>query len=165
MPSRIHLVFVLYLLFIAPVQAQTPSLDDAKTVQDAVDWFKQATEEAGENYQTRENIFKQANKKIAELAEGGADVDVDAVIAGFKSAVTIRRNSPVATVKKMVEEEKLPWIILSEALTERAKQPKQGVFYAIRTIPTMLLADKEGNIIMTNARGDALKTKLAEIFK
>ena len=29
----------------------------------------------------------------------------------------------------------------------------------------MLLVDKTGNIIMTNARGEALQTKLAEIFE
>ena len=371
---RLAFVFCLFpLIFFAFVQAQDEpkqplSLDDAKTIQDVVDWFKQATEEAGENYQTRENAFKQANKKIAEIADSVADVDT--VIAGFKSAVTIRRNSgifgsddydplwlfldklekagthpdtvakerywmftennrissreraldeferimteakkwvnapppdvkstqpiqfildlsnslavrtadpdclrktierliefvqsdemtaspeakkevvdllqkhqrrqvgfdpklygqtlddkefkwsdlrgkyvlikftatwcgpcraeipgmleayekykdkdfeivsvyvaqreddPVATVKKMVEEEKLPWIILSEALTERAKQPKQGEFYAIRSVPTMLLVDKEGKIITTTeVRGEALQAKLAEIFK
>jgi len=76
-----------------------------------------------------------------------------------------RTSDPVAAVKKAVEGEKLPWIILSEALTERAKQPKQGDFYAIRFVPTMLLVDKEGKIIMREARGKDLQAKLAEIFE
>ena len=77
-----------------------------------------------------------------------------------------RESDPVATVKKAVEEEKLPWIILSEALTEQAKQPKHLDFYAIRSVPTMLLVDKEGKIITTSeVRGELLKAKLAEIFK
>ena len=364
---------LLSLFLIASVQAQMPSLDDVKTIQGIVDWFKQATEEAGNNSQTHDDTFIQANKKVAELAKGGADVD--AVIAGFKSVVTIRRRAgkygnddytslehflnelekarthpdsvsngrysiftgnnyfissgqsrkktleefdrimveakkwsnapppgvkstqplllileladshavrtadpdclrktierltefaqsdemtapleakketdvllkkyqrrqigsdpklygktlddkefkwnslqgkyvliqftatwcgpckkeisgmldayekykgkefeivsvyiwqdrieanPVIAVRQFVRDNKLPWIILSEALTERAKQPKQGEFYAIRSVPTMLLVDKEGKIIMTDARSDALKTKLAEIFK
>ena len=79
---------------------------------------------------------------------------------------------------------KLPWIIIAEALTEKdesakpsllgkvlgtltgqKKPPKQSEFYSIMGVPTMLLVDKEGKIIMTGARGEALQTKLAEIFK
>jgi thiol-disulfide isomerase/thioredoxin len=76
-----------------------------------------------------------------------------------------READPVATVKEFVAEEKLPWIILSEALTEKAKQPKQGEYYAIQGVPTMVLVDKEGKVIMSEARGKALQNKLAEIFK
>jgi thiol-disulfide isomerase/thioredoxin len=85
-------------------------------------------------------------------------------------------SDPVATVKKSVEQEKLPWIILSETLTEQAKQPKQGDFYGCwnfvtsHGVPTMVLADKEGKIIMTDDQIGSddlkgLKAKLAEIFK
>jgi thiol-disulfide isomerase/thioredoxin len=88
----------------------------------------------------------------------------------------------VAVVKKAVEEEKLPWMIISEALTvgEQNKDSavysalstflkpavqKQGEYYAINGVPTMLLCDKEGKIIMTEARGEKLQSKLAEIFE
>jgi thiol-disulfide isomerase/thioredoxin len=76
----------------------------------------------------------------------------------------------VATIKKAVEQEKLPWIILSEALTVEESNKdsgiqKQGKFYAIKGVPTMLLCDKEGTIIMTGARGERLQSKLAEIFE
>ena len=100
-------------------------------------------------------------------------------------------SDPVEMVKKHVEKEKLPWIIISEALTVpeektakaagksfwgnvaevlggKAKPQgpqKQSEYYAISGVPTMLLVDKEGKIIMTEARGEQLQAKLAEIFK
>ena len=76
-----------------------------------------------------------------------------------------REVDPVATVKDYVEEKKLPWIILSEELSKRAKHPEFGTHYVVDGVPTMVLTDKEGKIIMTNARGERLQAKLAEIFK
>ena len=84
------------------------------------------------------------------------------------SAYVWEHGSPqeqVETVKKFVAKEKLPWIILSETLTDSAGKVKYGDFYFINGVPTMVLADKEGKIIMTEARGSRLQTKLAEIFK
>jgi thiol-disulfide isomerase/thioredoxin len=79
---------------------------------------------------------------------------------------------PVAVVKKSVEEEKLPWIIISEALTEKAGQPKQSEFYNVRGVPRIVLVGKEGRIIMFNrfsgmggTHPDGLNAKLAEIFE
>jgi len=69
---------------------------------------------------------------------------------------------PAASVKKAVEEAKLPWIILSEALTANARQPGYGEFYGIESVPTFVLVDKEGKI-MPLSRGD-WKKKLGEIF-
>jgi thiol-disulfide isomerase/thioredoxin len=77
-------------------------------------------------------------------------------------------NAPdkiVENVKKFVDDEKISWLIVSEALTEKAGQPKQGEFYGIQGVPTMLLVDKNGKIIDTNARGEHLQEKLEEIFK
>jgi len=76
-----------------------------------------------------------------------------------------RGDDPVAAVRREVEYFKQPWIILSEALTEQAGQPRHSDFYASRSLPKMVLVDKEGKIIMANARGDRLKAKLAEIFE
>jgi hypothetical protein len=70
----------------------------------------------------------------------------------------------VENVKKFVEDKKISWLIVSEALTEKAGQPKQGVFYTISGVPTMLLIDKEGKIIDTEAHCEALQKKLAELF-
>ena len=71
---------------------------------------------------------------------------------------------PVATVRHTVEEEELTWMIVSEELTDKAGQPKQGEFYAIQGVPTMLLIDKEGKVISTSARGEVLQRLLKEIF-
>jgi thiol-disulfide isomerase/thioredoxin len=72
---------------------------------------------------------------------------------------------PVASVKQVVDEEKLPWIILSEALSEKAKHPNYGEFYGIEGVPTIVLVDKEGKIMMPATHGDEWKTKLEEICK
>jgi len=71
---------------------------------------------------------------------------------------------PVATVKTFVEEEQLPWIIVVEELTEKAGQPKQGQVYNIEGVPTMLLIDKEGKVISTEARGGELQRLLKEML-
>ena len=76
-----------------------------------------------------------------------------------------RGADSVATVKKAVEEEKLPWIILSEALTATAGQPEHGKCYGIRGVPTMVVVDKEGKIMMPATHSDEWKKKLAEIFE
>ncbi|MDR1485561.1 MAG: TlpA family protein disulfide reductase [Planctomycetaceae bacterium] len=66
--------------------------------------------------------------------------------------------------KKIVDEEKLPWIILSEELTEKAGQPLQGKKFAVTGVPTMFLVNKEGKVIFTEARGEKLQKKLEELF-
>jgi len=76
-----------------------------------------------------------------------------------------REHDPVATVKEYVEKQEIPWLIISEELSKRAEHPEFGAYYSIRGVPTMVLVDKEGKIIMTNARGIMLQNRLAEIFK
>ena len=76
-----------------------------------------------------------------------------------------RGEDVVASIKEHVAHEELPWIIISEALTKDAGQPRYETSYGIKSVPTMLLVDQAGKIIMTNARGEALQTKLAEIFE
>jgi thiol-disulfide isomerase/thioredoxin/tyrosine-protein phosphatase YwqE len=66
--------------------------------------------------------------------------------------------------KKIVEDEHLPWVILSEELTEKAEQPAQSKKFAITGVPTMFLVDGEGKVIFTEARGEKLKKKLEEVF-
>jgi thiol-disulfide isomerase/thioredoxin len=67
--------------------------------------------------------------------------------------------------KKIVADEKLPWIILSEELTEKSEQPLQSKKFAITGVPTMFLVDTDGKIIFTEARGEKLQKKLQELFK
>jgi thiol-disulfide isomerase/thioredoxin len=86
---------------------------------------------------------------------------------GFEivSVYCFENEKPVETVKKMVKEEKLPWIIVSEFLTEKAGGKPQGKYYGIEGVPTMLLVDKSGKVTVTEARSDVLQKKLAEVFK
>jgi thiol-disulfide isomerase/thioredoxin len=70
----------------------------------------------------------------------------------------------LADTKQAVEEEKLPWLIVSEELTEKANQPPQGKTYGIQGVPTMLLIDKDGKVIETEIRGQKLQTRLAELL-
>ncbi|MCU4177135.1 redoxin domain-containing protein [Carboxylicivirga sp. N1Y90] len=62
--------------------------------------------------------------------------------------------------QKAVKEDGLVWtnVISDEATNVPAK-------YAIQSIPTTFLLDKEGVIIAKNLRGDALEKKLAELLK
>lgn len=66
--------------------------------------------------------------------------------------------------RKSVEEEKLPWPIVSEELTEKAGAPPQGKFYCIQGVPTMLLVGPDGKVADVSVRGVQLQTKLAELF-
>jgi thiol-disulfide isomerase/thioredoxin len=74
-----------------------------------------------------------------------------------------REPDPVAVVKNYVEEKKIPWLILSETLTEKAGQPALGDFYGIEGVPTFVLVDKEGKILALD--GSDWKDKLSEIFR
>ena len=76
-----------------------------------------------------------------------------------------RGDDAVASVREHVEHTALPWITISETLTEKAGQPKHDTSFGIKSVPTMLLVDQTGKIIMTNARGTQLQAKLAEIFE
>ena len=72
---------------------------------------------------------------------------------------------PVAVVKESVEDKEIPWTVISEALSKKAGHPEFGPFYVITGVPTIVLVDQTGKIIMTDAYGTRLKTKLAEIFR
>ena len=76
-----------------------------------------------------------------------------------------REDDPVKTVKDYVKEKKLPWIILSEEHSKKANHPEFGDFYGITGVPTFVLVDKEGKMMMPITHGDNWKAKLAEVFK
>ena len=69
-----------------------------------------------------------------------------------------------AGIKRAVEQEKLPWTIISEPLTEEAGAPSQAATFDINGVPTMLIVDKEGKVFATEVRGAALKRMLTELF-
>jgi len=64
--------------------------------------------------------------------------------------------------KKAIVKDQLPWTQLSDL-----KGWKNAVssYYGIRGIPSSLLVDPEGKIIAKDLRGEALHTKLKELFK
>jgi hypothetical protein len=69
-------------------------------------------------------------------------------------------------VKEFSETERITRQIISEALTEKAEQPKQGDFFSINGtgVPKILLIDKTGNIIDSEVRGEILQKKTGRIF-
>jgi thiol-disulfide isomerase/thioredoxin len=69
-----------------------------------------------------------------------------------------------AETKKVVAEERLPWLIISEDLTEKANQPLHILKYKFSGTPTMLLVDKDGKIIDADVRGEKLQTRLDELL-
>ena len=75
-----------------------------------------------------------------------------------------REPNAVTTVRQTVEGEKLPWIIISESLTSKSGQPPQGEAFGIDGVPTMLLVDKEGKVLATEARGTRLQQELQKLF-
>ena len=69
-----------------------------------------------------------------------------------------------AGIKHTVEQEKLPWTIISEPLTEEAGLPSLTETFIIGGVPTMLIVDKEGNVHATETRGARLQRILQGLF-
>ena len=69
--------------------------------------------------------------------------------------------------RRMVKEDQLPWVTLwdSEGFTKGNKPNKVQTAYGFYQIPFLVLIDKEGRVISTNARGGWLNEKLAALFK
>ncbi|MDR3181418.1 MAG: TlpA family protein disulfide reductase [Planctomycetaceae bacterium] len=87
---------------------------------------------------------------------------------GFE-IVSVYIRDKLDAVKTAAEKEQLPWIIISEELTKAAgstlfPQQGQGEFYGIAGIPTMPLVGKDGKVLAIDISGEALQTKLAELF-
>ncbi|MDR2762412.1 MAG: redoxin domain-containing protein [Planctomycetaceae bacterium] len=73
-------------------------------------------------------------------------------------------NQAVDNIKNVVKEEKIPWIILCETLTQKAGDIIQSKKYSVDSVPTMLLVGKDGKVIATNTNGNTLNKKLTELF-
>ena len=75
----------------------------------------------------------------------------------------------ITTVRNYVEGRRLPWIIISEALTVRAGLPLQRETFRKligEGVPAMFLFDKDGNLINANAntRDGVLQSELRRLF-
>ena len=67
-------------------------------------------------------------------------------------------DQDAAKWENAVKEDGLVWAQVRDAAGDVAKM------YAIQSIPTTFLLDKEGKIIAKNLRGAALEAKLAELL-
>jgi thiol-disulfide isomerase/thioredoxin len=63
---------------------------------------------------------------------------------------------------KAIEEDKLPWVQLSDL---KGFDNEAGKLYAVGSIPTNYLIDPTGKIVASNLRGESLEKKLQEFLK
>lgn len=89
--------------------------------------------------------------------------NVKAQYAKYKSkgfdVVSISIDKRDADWRKAVKAEGLTWTNLRDTDDSISRD------YEVKAVPTMLLVDSNGTIIMTEARGEALANKLAELLK
>jgi thiol-disulfide isomerase/thioredoxin len=65
-------------------------------------------------------------------------------------------------VVKFIADNKIPWPIL---FAGKGWQDPVAQFYGISGIPQLVLIGRDGNVITTDARGEKLEARLAELFK
>ncbi|MBQ9874162.1 MAG: TlpA family protein disulfide reductase [Thermoguttaceae bacterium] len=90
--------------------------------------------------------------------------------AGF-DVISYSVDQDLDALKKYEETEKHPWKTASETLAAEqtdadgnAKYKSFSDYYGIDAIPRMILVDKDGKAIDTNARGDKLTKALEKLF-
>ena len=82
---------------------------------------------------------------------------------GF-DVVSVGVGDSTDNLRAMAAEEKIPWTVLSEEATDPVDGLSLGQYYAIASVPTCLLIDSDGKIVMTEARYPRLQQRLAELF-
>ena len=80
---------------------------------------------------------------------------------GFE-VVGISLDEEKDKVDAFVAENKIPWPIIYAG---KGWQDPVAQFYGISGIPQLILIGRDGNVISTNARGEKLGKRLAELFK
>ena len=80
---------------------------------------------------------------------------------GFE-VVSISLDERRPALEAFLEKEPLPWIVLHDQGWEENKNAQH---YGITTVPTILLADRAGKILSTNAHGEELQKQLADLFE
>ena len=83
---------------------------------------------------------------------------------GF-DVVGVSLDRSADTLKKFIEEEKIPWPILfpQESKDQFWNNPL-AVHYGVNAIPCVILMDQKGNVVSLNARGPELGKKLEELL-
>jgi thiol-disulfide isomerase/thioredoxin len=64
-----------------------------------------------------------------------------------------------------VEKQAIPWLTISEELTEKAGEPRQSGEFAIQGIPTTLLVDKAGKIVLAHSVWNHCLVRVSELLK
>ena len=82
-------------------------------------------------------------------------------VKGFE-VVSISLDERRPALEAFLEKEPLPWIVLHDQGWEENKNAQH---YGVTTVPTILLADRAGKILSTNARGEELQKQLADLFE
>ncbi len=77
---------------------------------------------------------------------------------GFE-VVGISLDSDREALEKLLVEEQTPWITLHDG---EWSQNNVATYYGVMGIPTVILVDREGNVVSTRARGEELVRLLAE---
>jgi len=74
-------------------------------------------------------------------------------------------DANVNTLLKFLVKEKPEWIIGSLVLSQKAELKNYMDYYGVFYIPTMILVDRDGKVINTNARGETLNAELEKLFE
>ncbi len=81
---------------------------------------------------------------------------------GFQIYQVSLDKTKEAWMKGIEDDQLSKWIHVSDIQFWNSKVVQ---LYKIESIPSNFLLDREGRIIATNLRGEALQTKLAELFR
>ncbi|MDR2754073.1 MAG: TlpA family protein disulfide reductase [Planctomycetaceae bacterium] len=73
-------------------------------------------------------------------------------------------DSDLKKLTAYLEQNPLPWIILSKETTKLAKLPLLSGYYGAKQLPVVLLRDQSGNTVLLDARGEKLNEILEKIF-
>ena len=80
---------------------------------------------------------------------------------GFE-VVSISLDERRPALEAFLEKEPLPWVVLHDQGWDENKNARH---YGVTTVPTVLLVDRTGKILSTNARGEELQKQLAKVFE
>ena len=81
---------------------------------------------------------------------------------GFE-VISIGADSPIA-IRELVNQQKLPWTVLSDEMTVQQQMPSIMNQHGIMSLPTAYLIDPQGRLIDSNARGTRLEKILELVF-
>ncbi|MDR2169002.1 MAG: TlpA family protein disulfide reductase [Planctomycetaceae bacterium] len=79
--------------------------------------------------------------------------------------VSIYVNDKLKDVKKLVEQEKIDWVVISDELTIEAGKKSLMKKFSISNLAETFIVDRNGKIIVTEIHGKAISKKIAELFQ